>query len=367
MLDGRVKTLHPKVHGGILARRDVAGASRRARASTTSRRSTSSSSTSIRSARRSRSRAARSRTRSRTSTSAVPPMVRAAAKNWPHVGVVVDPATTRGCSASSRRTAARCPTRRVSPSRSKAFAHTAVLRRRDRELADRARARRSRAAAFPTSFTLCRRAQGAGRCATARTRTSRRRSTATSRRRRARIATFRQLQGKELSYNNIADSDAAWECVKTFAEPGVRDRQARESLRRRDRRDAARGVPQGVRDRSRRRRSAASSRSTGRSTPRRVEAVAAQFVEVLIAPGYTDDALAVIDAEEERARAGDSDAGDRRGGDRARLEARRRRPARADAPTAQSSDAPSLKVVTRRRRRRSRCATCCSPGASRSS
>jgi phosphoribosylaminoimidazolecarboxamide formyltransferase/IMP cyclohydrolase len=25
-----------------------------------------------------------------------------------------------------------------------------------------------------------------------------------------------QLQGKELSYNNIADADAAWECVKTF-------------------------------------------------------------------------------------------------------------------------------------------------------
>ncbi|MDR1228327.1 MAG: bifunctional phosphoribosylaminoimidazolecarboxamide formyltransferase/IMP cyclohydrolase [Azoarcus sp.] len=33
------------------------------------------------------------------------------------------------------------------------------------------------------------------------------------------IATYRQLQGKELSYNNIADSDAAWECVKTFAAP----------------------------------------------------------------------------------------------------------------------------------------------------
>ena len=26
-------------------------------------------------------------------------------------------------------------------------------------------------------------------------------------------------QGKELSYNNIADADAAWECVKSFAEP----------------------------------------------------------------------------------------------------------------------------------------------------
>ena len=33
------------------------------------------------------------------------------------------------------------------------------------------------------------------------------------------LANYRQLQGKELSYNNIADTDAAWECVKTFDSP----------------------------------------------------------------------------------------------------------------------------------------------------
>jgi phosphoribosylaminoimidazolecarboxamide formyltransferase / IMP cyclohydrolase len=33
------------------------------------------------------------------------------------------------------------------------------------------------------------------------------------------LATFKQHQGKELSYNNIADADAAWECVKTFDVP----------------------------------------------------------------------------------------------------------------------------------------------------
>jgi len=33
------------------------------------------------------------------------------------------------------------------------------------------------------------------------------------------LASWRQLQGKELSYNNVADADAAWECVKSFAEP----------------------------------------------------------------------------------------------------------------------------------------------------
>ncbi len=33
------------------------------------------------------------------------------------------------------------------------------------------------------------------------------------------LVTGEQLQGKELSYNNIADADAAWECVKSFDVP----------------------------------------------------------------------------------------------------------------------------------------------------
>ncbi|MGO1070135.1 bifunctional phosphoribosylaminoimidazolecarboxamide formyltransferase/IMP cyclohydrolase [Lysobacter sp. CA199] len=33
------------------------------------------------------------------------------------------------------------------------------------------------------------------------------------------LATFVQLQGKELSYNNLADADAAWECVRQFERP----------------------------------------------------------------------------------------------------------------------------------------------------
>ena len=33
------------------------------------------------------------------------------------------------------------------------------------------------------------------------------------------LVTARQVQGKELSYNNIADADAAWECVKSFEAP----------------------------------------------------------------------------------------------------------------------------------------------------
>ena len=33
------------------------------------------------------------------------------------------------------------------------------------------------------------------------------------------LASFEQIQGKELSYNNLADADTAWECVKQFMSP----------------------------------------------------------------------------------------------------------------------------------------------------
>ena len=77
------------------------------------------------------------------------------------------------------------------------------------------------------------------------------------------LVTARQLQGKELSYNNIADADAAWECVKGFAAPAsdvaavsdrrrggrLRHRQARQPVRRRARRRCRRGLCEGVPDR----------------------------------------------------------------------------------------------------------------------
>ena len=49
------------------------------------------------------------------------------------------------------------------------------------------------------------------------------------------VATARQLQGKALSYNNINDTDAAFELVAEFAarrRPGLRHHQARQPLRR---------------------------------------------------------------------------------------------------------------------------------------
>ena len=103
MLDGRVKTLHPKVHGGILARRDVAGARRGARARTAIptidlvvvnlypfRETVAKPGCTLDDA-------------IENIDIGGPAMVRAAAKNWPHVGVVVDPARLRRrCSTSLR-------------------------------------------------------------------------------------------------------------------------------------------------------------------------------------------------------------------------------------------------------------------------
>ena len=55
------------------------------------------------------------------------------------------------------------------------------------------------------------------------------------------VATARQVQGKQLSYNNINDTDAAYECVAEFdpgAHRGLRHHQARQSVRRGGRRRA---------------------------------------------------------------------------------------------------------------------------------
>ena len=70
------------------------------------------------------------------------------------------------------------------------------------------------------------------------------------------VATAMQVQGKELSYNNLNDTDAAYELVAEFDPKAKRRRrhhQACQSLRRRHRRDACRGVPQGARLRFRQR------------------------------------------------------------------------------------------------------------------
>ena len=107
------------------------------------------------------------------------------------------------------------------------------------------------------------------------------------------LANYQQLQGKELSYNNIADADAAWECVKSFSQTtcvivkhanpcgvAVADQQL-EAYRHAfatDPTSAFGGI-------------IAFNREVDAAT---AEAVTKQFVEVLIAPSYSAAALTVL-------------------------------------------------------------------------
>lgn len=110
------------------------------------------------------------------------------------------------------------------------------------------------------------------------------------------LATAQQLQGKELSYNNIADADAAWEAVKSFttnacvivkhANPcgvalGANALEAYSKAFQTDPTSAFGGII------------AFNCTLDGAGA----EAVSKQFVEVLIAPDYTPEALAIFSAK----------------------------------------------------------------------
>ena len=110
------------------------------------------------------------------------------------------------------------------------------------------------------------------------------------------LVTAKQLQGKELSYNNIADADAAWECVKSFDTPacvivkhanpcgvavGTGALQAYQKAFQTDPTSAFGGI-------------IAFNRPVDQAA---AEAVGKQFVEVLMAPGYSAEALTVLKAK----------------------------------------------------------------------
>ncbi len=107
------------------------------------------------------------------------------------------------------------------------------------------------------------------------------------------LATGVQLQGKELSYNNIADADAAWECVKSFetsacvivkhANPcgvavGANPLEAYSKAFQTDPTSAFGGI-------------IAFNRPVDKTA---AEAVSKQFVEVLMAPDFSAEALEVF-------------------------------------------------------------------------
>ena len=99
------------------------------------------------------------------------------------------------------------------------------------------------------------------------------------------IAGAEQLHGKELSYNNLVDLDAAWQLVMRVCRSGRGDHQAHQSLRLRGAGDARGGVPQGAGVRSRlgiRRRDRLQPRRWMRRPRARSRRL---FVEAIAAPG----------------------------------------------------------------------------------
>jgi phosphoribosylaminoimidazolecarboxamide formyltransferase/IMP cyclohydrolase len=111
------------------------------------------------------------------------------------------------------------------------------------------------------------------------------------------LANYRQLQGKELSYNNIADADAAWECVKSLdgsacviikhANPcgvalGANAAEAYAKALQTDPTSAFGGII------------ALNVEVDGKAA----EAIAKQFVEVLIAPAFTAEAHKIFEAKQ---------------------------------------------------------------------
>lgn len=110
------------------------------------------------------------------------------------------------------------------------------------------------------------------------------------------LGNFQQLQGKELSYNNIADADAAWDCVRSFDTPacvivkhanpcGVAIStsavQAYRKAFKTDPTSAFGGI-------------IAFNRKVDLAT---AQAISGQFVEVLLAPSYDTAALALLAAK----------------------------------------------------------------------
>jgi phosphoribosylaminoimidazolecarboxamide formyltransferase/IMP cyclohydrolase len=290
IMDGRVKTLHPKIHGGLLGRRGVDDAVMKTHdiapidllvvnlypfAATVARPDC-------------------------TYEQAVenidiggPAMVRAAAKNHESVAVVVDPADYRGIldelAANSGATTLAMRSRLAA----KAYAHTA---RYDTMVSSYLLARHAvPTERFPGTLPLVfDKVQDLRYGENPHQQAAFYRDLAA---RGAGVATARIVQGRDLSFNNIADADTAIECVRQFedaacvivkhANPcGVSAagsvREAYEGAYRTDPTSAFGGI-------------IAFNRVLDSDTARAI--VDRQFVEVIAAPSIADDALPILAAK----------------------------------------------------------------------
>ncbi|HEY3326492.1 MAG TPA: bifunctional phosphoribosylaminoimidazolecarboxamide formyltransferase/IMP cyclohydrolase [Novimethylophilus sp.] len=215
MLDGRVKTLHPKVHGGILGRRDLpehVSAMRQAGIPNIDmvvvnlypfRETIAKPDCPLEDA-------------IENIDIGGPTMVRAAAKNHAHVAIVTDPddyaALTREMASSNGAVGAETRFKLAK----KAFSHTAEY---DGAISNYLTAldAQNQKQDFPDRYTT-----QVVKVMDLRYGENPHQNAAFYRDASipaGALAGFTQLQGKELSYNNIGDADAAWECVKTFDTP----------------------------------------------------------------------------------------------------------------------------------------------------
>ncbi|HJQ63656.1 MAG TPA: bifunctional phosphoribosylaminoimidazolecarboxamide formyltransferase/IMP cyclohydrolase [Burkholderiales bacterium] len=289
MLDGRVKTLHPRVHAGILARRDVTDHMQAlesagiptidlvvvnlypfgetvAQAGCTLEQAIE------------------------NIDIGGPTLVRAAAKNYPHVAVVTDPADYANLLREMNSTNGALGIETRFQLAQKAFSHTAAY---DGAISNYLTALDAggQRSPFPMRLNLqYELVQGL------RYGENPHQNAAFYRdpmRVPGSLGECVQQQGKELSYNNIADADAAWECVKTFGETacvivkhanpcgvalGVDPAEAYCKAFATDPISAFGGI-------------IAFNREVDAAA---AEAVSQQFVEVLIAPAITEPARAIF-------------------------------------------------------------------------
>ena len=299
MLDGRVKTLHPKVHGGILARRDLPEHLAKLEAHSIPRIDLV-----VVNLYPFQATVAKPDCTLEDAIENIdiggPTMVRAAAKNHGNeaggVGIVTDPEDYAAIVAELQANAGALSYKTRFDLARKAFTHTA---RYDSAISNHltALAEDGSKQAYPERFQLA-----FDKVQDLRYGENPHQSAAFYKESDAptgAIAAYTQVQGKELSYNNIADADAAWECVKAFdaatpacvivkhANPcgvavAASPLDAYKKAFSTDPTSAFGGI-------------IAFNTVVDKAA---AEAVSAQFLEVLIAPAYTEEALALLKAKQ---------------------------------------------------------------------
>ncbi|MCP5271759.1 MAG: bifunctional phosphoribosylaminoimidazolecarboxamide formyltransferase/IMP cyclohydrolase [Burkholderiaceae bacterium] len=295
MLDGRVKTLHPRVHGGLLARRDLP-----AHMAALAEHGIGTIDLLVVNLYPFAQATARPDCTLEDAIENIdiggPAMLRAAAKNWADVTVLIDPADYPRVLAELQTGGVERATRFMLAK--KVFAHTAAY---DGMITNYLTALKPEAEFAPAAVPAREPFPAVWNLQLAKTQDMRYGENphqAAAFYRDAKpaagtLAQWTQIQGKALSYNNIADADAAWECVKSFDVPacvivkhanpcgvalGADPHEAYRKAFQTDPTSAFGGI-------------IAFNRPLDGAA---AEAVSKQFVEVLIAPAITPEARAVF-------------------------------------------------------------------------